>query len=190
MELGQKIADYYGEDLFTELDVTENDYQTLPAHEFYEKVEKSCEELHPEILRSLMDSTPAESPWKTFENANEAKAFLTEYAKKHFYLCIDILEDIFYHDYDYKIHPTKTFYDLREIWWNRAKEEGKDSFLNKVKHGKNQTLWGPYSLNSVRALARRIAPAKCARYCWIRKIMVRQAGSYVIWDESKLNSPS
>ena len=71
-----------------------------------------------------------------------------------------------------------------------AKEEGKDSFLNKVKHGKNQTLWGPYSLNSVRALARRIAPAKCARYCWIRKIMVRQAGSYVIWDESKLNSPS
>lgn len=187
-----KIAEYLGDELYSELDVTESDYETLPAYEFYGKVEKSCRELRPDIIQRIeAESVPGEpEPWKTFESGEDAKAFLTEYAKKHFYLCIDILEDIFYHDYDYKIHPTKTFYDLREIWWNRAKEVGKDTFLDKVKHGKDQALWGPYSLNSVRALARRIAPAKCVRYCWIRKIMVRQAGSYVIWDESKLNSPS
>ena len=50
MELAQKIIDYFGDDLYTELDVNEVDYETLPAYEFYEKVVKSCDELHPEVV--------------------------------------------------------------------------------------------------------------------------------------------
>lgn len=189
MELAQKIIDYFGDDLYTELDVNEVDYETLPAYEFYEKVVKSCEELHPEVVDSLREQDqPEPEPWKVFENANDAQAFLSQYAKSHFYLCVDILEDIFYHDHDYRIFPTQSFRDMREIWLNRAKEEGRESFLERVKRGKDTKKWGAYSLNSFRALARRITPPKCARYCWLNKIMTREMGSYVIWDESLLNT--
>ena len=116
MELAQKIIDYFGDDLYTELDVNEVDYETLPAYEFYEKVVKSCEELHPEVVDSLREQDqPVPDPWKVFENANDAQAFLSQYAKSHFYLCVDILEDIFYHDHDYRIFPTQSFRDMREI---------------------------------------------------------------------------
>ena len=186
MELAQRIIDYFGEDLYTELDVTEDDYANLPAYEFYGKVVDSCRELRPDVIESLRDVEEEPAPWKSFDSWEEAERFLSGYAKARFYLCVDILADIFYRDGDYRVHPTRAFYDMRDIWWNRAKEEGRGRFLERVKRGKDSVLWGPYSLGSIRALARRIAPSKCARYCLLRGIMRRENGRYVVWDESPL----
>lgn len=188
MELGRKIAEYYGDELYDELDVTRADYETMPACEFYEKVKDSCLELHPEVIDAITASEkePDPEPWKTFDDGKEAKEFLKEFAKSHFYLCVDILEDIFYHDYEYRIYPSTGFLDIREIWWNRAKEEGREGFLDRVKHGKDTELWGTYTLNSVRALARKIAPSNCARYCWRKGILRKENGKYVVWDGDML----
>ncbi len=47
MWLGQKIERYLGDELFDELDVTRSDYETLPAADFYDKVEASCRKFRP-----------------------------------------------------------------------------------------------------------------------------------------------
>lgn len=55
---------------------------------------------------------------------------------------IDYFGDDLYTEHDdYRIFPTQSFRDMREIWLNRAKEEGRESFLERVKRGKDTKKW-------------------------------------------------
>lgn len=184
MELGIRIAKELGDSLYDELDVTRSDYDTLPAYEFYSKVEDSCAELRPDIIRKLEeDNGPGEMPWKTFENEKRARKFLVNYAKENIYLCLEILEDIFYNDWAYRVFAGGSFREIKTVWLNRAKETGKERFLDTVKHGNGkQVLSDGVRIENIRAFAVKFSPSYCFSYCLRKKILKKSNDGFYIED--------
>lgn len=185
MVLGLEIEKELGDALYDELDVARSDYDTLPAYEFYSKVEKSCLELRPDIIRKIKDREDSKYlPFKTFDNEKQARSFLCKYAKEHFYLCIEILEDIFYNDWKYRVFTGGSFRLMKEIWLNRAKETGRESFLTLVKKGNGKKiLYGNVTIDNLRAFACRFAPTYCFKYCLNKNILKRNGDGFYIEKE-------
>ena len=185
MDLGIEIAKELGDSLYDELDVTRSDYDTLPAYEFYSKIENSCYELRPDIVERIKQREEKKYlPFKTFDNEKQARSFLCSYAKDHFYLCVEILEHIFYNDWQYKVFTGGSFRLMKEIWLNKAKEMGRERFLDLIKKGNGKKiLSGNVTVENVRAFARRFAPTYCFKYCLNKKYLKRNGDGFYIEKE-------
>ena len=185
MDLGLEIEKELGDSLYDELDVTRSDYDTLPAYEFYRKVEDSCQELRPDIIEKIKARDDKKYlPFKTFSSERQARSFLCTYAKEHFYLCLEILEHIFYNDRQYRVFTGGSFRLMKEIWLNGAKDMGKERFMELVKNGNGKKiLSGNVTVSNLRAFAVKFAPAYCFKYCLNKQLLKRNGDGFYIERE-------
>ena len=182
MVLGQKIESYLGEDLYVALDVTRSDYETLPAADFYDKVEKSCRMLRPDIIDMFDREDQAFTAWKTFASQQEARQFCNSYAKGKFSLCVKIIDDIFWNDEHYRLFTGGSFRTMRDIYLNQCKEMGRKSFMDLLRTDKSRML--DYRMNvtagNMIAFMMGFSPRYCYQYCRVKDIVRYFKGDYII----------
>jgi hypothetical protein len=182
MVLGQKIEKYLGEDLYVALDVTRSDYETLPAADFYDKVEKSCRMLRPDIIDELEKEDQAFTAWKTFASQQEARQFCNSYAKGKFSLCVKIMDDIFWNDEHYRLFTGGSFRTMRDIYLNQCKETGRKSFMESLRADRNRVIdtRSGITVGNMVAFIMGFAPRYCYQYCRVKDIVRYFKGDYII----------
>lgn len=183
MWLGQKIERYLGDELFDELDVTRSDYETLPAAEFYDRVEASCCELRPDIIDELeKEEIDANAPWKVFTDEQSVRKFCNSYAKGKFSLCMKIMDDIFWNDEHYRLNTAGSYRTMRDIYLNQCKEMGRKSFMDLLRTDKSRML--DYRMNvtvgNMIAFMMGFSPRYCYQYCRVKDIVRYFKGDYII----------
>ena len=183
MVLGQKIERYLGDGLFDELDVTRSDYETLPAADFYDRVEKSCRMLRPDIIDELeKEETGANAPWKVFPNEQSVRKFCNSYAKGKFSLCVKIMDDIFWNDEHYRLFTGGYFRTMRDIYLNKCKETGRKSFMDLLRTDKSRVIdtRSGITVGNMVAFIMGFAPRYCYQYCRVKDIVRYFKGDYII----------
>lgn len=180
-----EIARILGDDVYDELDVTRSDYETLPAYEFYAKVERSCRELRPELVREVEKDLEAEgeegnAPWQYFDSEKKAREFCREYAKGKYGLCLKIMDDVFWDDSRYRVNCAGSYREMREVYLNRCREEGRRSFLESLGEDRGKVLSGKITAGNMIAYAMWLGPRYCYQYCRKKGIMRYESGYYVI----------
>ena len=185
MELGRKIEEYLGDRLYDELDVTEIDRDALPAFDFYGKVERSCRELRPDIIDELETGEEGtRGPWKTFDDEKKARKFCFDFAKGKFGLCLKVMDDIFWNDHRYKVNTSGSFREMRDIYLNRCREEGRKSFMRTlVKGDRKQVLAPGVAVSNMVAFMMGFSPRYFYQYCRVNRLMRYDHGIYVIDNE-------
>ena len=180
-----KIAEYLGDGLYTELDVDESDYWTLPASEFYSKVEASCMELRPDVydrvvreLASVPD-IPVPGPAERFGTEKKAREYCRELARGDLGLCLSIMDDVFWDDRKYRVNAAGAYREMREVYLSRCREEGRRSFLESLPSDRKRVLAPGITAGNMVAYAMWMGPRYCFQYCLKTGKLRRSGTGYV-----------
>lgn len=97
-ELGQYIMNELGDDVYEELFIDPEDYNTLPAYEFYEELITACKLEHPEIIEKY-NKIKEEEYYAGLPKENIQKSTV----ETDFNLACEITEDILIHTSKYRL---------------------------------------------------------------------------------------
>ena len=183
-DLAERIIKYFGDDLYTELDVTESDYDTLPAYDFYQKVLDSCKELHPEVIAELEgDDTESRGPWKQFNTRSTAMRFISKYIKDKPFEQIKCMTDVFHNPDQYDLSSNRSFPIMRSIFLTEEKQRGAKNFPAEILYGKSTKVLNQYhniTLGSLKSYMLYSGSRYYFQYALRKKLITYFDGRYYI----------
>lgn len=150
IELAEYIIKELGDNLYDELEIEPDDYNRLPAYEFYQEVIESCEALKPEIISNFRKMKEQES------GPNSAKEYEEQQKSKvasDFETAFAITKDVLSHTAKYRLskidYANVRFYRDTFLNFSRTRSP-KDVEQYLLDHSKEKLPRSPINCNRMR----------------------------------------